>query len=78
MYYALRSNLKRELGFTLRLSPDDKRDNDAQAEQDTESDNIPHCSSTQDGQQTEAEDQQTWNRHHLETSRKQLNKIKKH
>lgn len=54
LYYALRSNLKRELGFTLRLSPDDKRDNDAHAEQDTESDNIPHGSSAQDSQQTEA------------------------
>lgn len=51
---ALRSNLKRELGFTLRLSPDDERDDDAHAEQDTESDNIPHSSSAQDSQKTEA------------------------
>lgn len=55
----MRSNLKRELGFTLWLSPDDKRDNDTDAEQDTESDNIPHCTSTLDSHQTEAEDQQT-------------------
>lgn len=74
----MRSNLKRELGFTLRLSPDDKCDNDTHAEQDTENDNIPHCTSTLDGQQTKAEDQQTWKRCGLETSRKQLNKVLKH
>lgn len=68
------TNLKRELGFTLRLSPDDKCENDTHAEQDTESDNIPHCTSALDGHQTEAEDQQTWKRSSLD---EQLNKVLK-
>lgn len=71
----MRTNLKRELGFTLRLSPDDKCDNDTHAEQDAESDNIPHCNSALDGHQTEAEDQQTWKRSSLdEQLKEQLNK----
>lgn len=66
----LRSNLKRELGFTLRLSPDDERDNDTQAEQDSESDDIPARCPSPNRQQAEAENQQTWKKNTVQKPQK--------
>lgn len=56
-------NLKRELGFTLRLSPDDKRENERQTEQHAKRHDIPHWKSSQNSQHAEGKNQHTWKRH---------------
>lgn len=52
-----RSNLERELGFALRLPPNDERQQETHGEDQAEGCDAPHCSASLHGQNTERQDE---------------------